>query len=135
MNLAALGETMGIAGGVVLMLLAVAASISLGFLLFISPLLIWLNIRRLRLDLHADLTALRESMERLSGVQEVEAVVEQPLEPAPEDAAAPQASSAPQQADKIGFSCPECGKFFEGPSSLTGTNFTCPECRVEFHIH
>lgn len=116
--------------GIAMALAAVAALLVLGLLLFLSPLMVWLNLRRLRVDLHADLAALRESVDRLagsSGAAEAGSEAGGRLEP-------PDVPAAPPQ-DKIGFTCPECGKFFEGPASLTGTNYTCPECHVEFHIH
>ena len=53
--------------------------------------------------------------------------------------AAPPEPERPAQIDvdlgKIEFSCPECGKFFEGSPTLVGTTYVCPECKVGFHIH
>ncbi len=43
--------------------------------------------------------------------------------------------SVPEPEAQIGFSCPGCGRFFEGPSTMAGADYTCPECRVNFHIH
>lgn len=117
--------------GVALAFAAVVGLLLLGGLLFLSPLMVWLNLRRLRVDLHADLAALRDSVDRLasssSGAAEAASGAPDRLEP-------PDVPAPPEQ-DKIGFTCPECGKFFEGPASLAGTNYTCPECHVEFHIH
>lgn len=118
--------------GLVLLAFIVLGACMLGFLLFISPLMFWLNLRRLRMELHADLEMLRASLERLAGAPSQAAAPPVPAA-APAPAGAP-AAAAPAP-DQIGFSCPECGKFFEGPSKLAGTDYTCPECRVSFHIH
>lgn len=134
-------DATSVVSGIVCLLIAVPAAFLLGFLLVISPLMVWLNLRRLRIGLHADLVALRESVDRLAGVAppaaepgpEAEPVAGPAAEPVPEGAAAPEVPAPP--ADKIGFSCPGCGKFFEGPATLAGSNYTCSECRVEFHIH
>lgn len=133
MDPAAFGDSSTVIGGIAVMLIVIPATLLLGFLLFVSPLMIWLNIRRLRLELHADLAALRQSVERLSG-GEAAAVPAAAGEGSPAGAA-PAEPPAPQQQGNIGFSCPGCGKFFEGPSTLAGSNYTCPECQVEFHIH
>ncbi len=118
--------------GIVVLLLVVSLALLSGFLLFIAALMGWLNLRRLRLDLHADLTALRAVLDRLAGTS---AAGPQPAEPGQAEAVASATPSEPPAPDKIGFSCPECGRFFEGPSTLSGTTYTCPECRVDFHIH
>lgn len=119
-------------GGVALLVLALLLSAVFGFLLFISPLLIWLNLRRLRIELHADLQALRASVERGAAP-----AAEPAPAPPPPCAAAPASggAEAAAPADMIGFSCPECGKFFEGPASLAGSDYVCPECKASFHIH
>jgi hypothetical protein len=127
-----LGDAATVVSGIIVMLIVIPASLLLGFLLFIAPLMIWLNVRRLRTDIHADLSALRESVERLVGVVSGEG---QSGETGDENAAV---SPPPVPAEKegvIGFSCPGCGKFFEGPTTLAGSNYTCSECQVEFHIH
>jgi len=116
------------------LLVIVPAVLLLCVLLFISPLMIWLNLRRIRIDMHADLTALRESVDRLSGGVAPAAVQGGVAENAVVPPEMPQADAAPAS-DKIGFSCPECGKFFEGPATLAETTFTCPECHTDFHIH
>lgn len=121
--------------GILLFVVVVLGSVLLGFLLVISPLMIWLNLRRLRCDLHADLAALRASVERLAGTPPgaVATVAAAPREP-PREAEPPPQLPTPVE-DAIGFSCPACGKFFEGPTSLAGSDYTCPECSVSFHIH
>ena len=117
------------------LLVIVPAVLLLCVLLFISPLMIWLNLRRIRIDMHADLTALRESVDRLSGgVTPAAAGQRGVAENAVVPPEMPQAGAA-SASDKIGFSCPECGKFFEGPATLAETTFTCPECHTDFHIH
>ena len=118
---------------VMVLIIAVPISILLGFLLVISPLMVWLNLRRLRKDLHADLLAIREGIDRLAGVPGAAALATEAAEvTGPAAEAQAQVEAAP---DKIGFSCPECGKFFEGAATLAGTTYTCPECHVGFHIH
>ena len=107
-----------------------AVPILFGLILVISVLMLWMNVRRLRVSLHTDLAALRESLDRLSGYAAPtdEAVAQ-------EEAPATESSEIPAEPEKIGFSCPECGKFFEGPATLAGTAYKCPECHVDFHIH
>ena len=120
-------------GGMMFLFVIVAGVVLLCFLLFISPLMIWFNLRRLRKTLHDDLVALRSSVERLAEKSGVAADAEA-ADARPETPAVPVAAE-PQKPDMIGFSCPECGKFFEGPATLSGTTYTCPECRIDFHIH
>lgn len=133
MNAFVPGETSTLLGGLMFLFVVVPAVLLLAFLLFISPLMIWLNLRRMRRALHDDLTALRNSIERLAekpgAAADTEAADAQPEPPAVPVAA------EPPKSDMIGFSCPECGKFFEGPATLSGTTYTCPECRIDFHIH
>ena len=114
----------------------IPAVILLSFLLFISPLMIWLNLRRMRRTLHDDLTALRNSIDRLAGgANSAPRSSEEPAAQPSQPPAIPAVAAEPPKADAIGFSCPECGKFFEGPASLSGTTYTCPECHIDFHIH
>ncbi len=128
MDAVALGDSAAVFGGVAAFSVVVLAALLLSFLLLISPLMIWLNLRQLRKGLHADLAALRESVDRLAGVTP-------PAEAAAPEGTDPTETPAAAKEDLIGFSCPGCGKFFEGPSSLAGANYTCPECGVDFHIH
>lgn len=116
---------------VVLVLVLVPAIVLLCALLFMSPLMIWLNLRRLRIDLHADLQAIRDGLRPEPPAPAPEA--EEAVPPPPPEAAPAEAAEA--GSENIGFSCPECGKFFEGPKSLAGTTYTCPECSTPFHIH
>ena len=123
------GDASTLVGGMMFLFVIVAGIVLLCFLLFISPLMIWLNLRRLRKTLHDDLAALRSSVERVAEKSGAAAADAQPEPPAVPVAA------EPPKPDMIGFSCPECGKFFEGPATLSGTTYTCPECRIDFHIH
>lgn len=117
---------------VILVVLLVPAILLLCALLFISPLMIWLNIRKLRIDLHADLQSIRDCLrqEPTAPAPAAEPEVMPPAPPEVEPAEGAEAGS-----ENIGFSCPECGKFFEGPKTLAGTTYTCPECHTPFHIH
>jgi len=129
--------SLGSAGAISVLCLAVIVmgGALLGFLLFISPLMIWLNLRRLRIALHEDLMALRVSLAAGTGAG---IAPELPAgSPASNVMTADGAVSAPPAPaeEMIGFTCPECGKFFEGPAKLAGTDYTCPECHVSFHIH
>ena len=81
-------------------------------------------------QIRALVAALRESLDRLSGYS---APTEEAV--AQEEVPAAESSAIPAEPEKIGFSCPECGKFFEGPATLAGTAYKCPECHVAFHIH
>jgi len=105
-------------------------SLVLGSILVIAVLMIWMKLSRLLGSMHADLTALRESIDRLAGVSAPADEVAVPGE-VPEA----ESSAVPSEPEMIGFSCPECGKFFEGPATLAGTAYKCPECHVDFHIH
>jgi len=122
-------------GGMMFLIFAVPVAVLLVSLLIIAPLMIWLNLQRLRINLRDDLNALRESIDRLASAST--AVSGSSVSAA---AGSPSSKTAvlplvPQVTDKIGFSCPECDQFFEGPAALSGTTFTCPECNVAFHIH
>jgi hypothetical protein len=121
-------------GGMMFLIFAVPVAVLLVSLLIIAPLMLWLNLQRLRINLRDDLNALRESIDRLAGASKAvsgSSVSETAGRPSSKTAVLP----VPQVTDKIGFSCPECDKFFEGPATLSGTTFTCPECNVAFHIH
>ena len=109
-----------------LRLLAAVAAVVFTAVLLVMPPVVWLNVRRLRIGLHADLEALRASVDRLAAARA--------LEPTAAGADASDAAGDPVDG-KIGFTCPECGKFFEGPAELAGSDFACPECGVKFHIH
>lgn len=130
----ALGYAASAVSWALLLLIVIPVALVLGLLLLASPLMIWLNLRRLRIDLRTELAALRGSVDRLAGElpasrpEAVEAVGAEAAEVAPPPIPA-------GGGEQIGFSCPGCGKFFEGPASLAGTNYKCPECEVEFHIH
>lgn len=134
MHTFALGYAASAVSWVLFLLIVIPAGLVLGFLLLVSPLMLWLNLRRLRIDLCAELAALRGSVDRLSGAipaSQPEAAEAGGIEAV--DVAPPPVPEG--GGDQIGFSCPGCGKFFEGPASLAGTNYKCPECEVEFHIH
>ncbi len=109
-------------------LVSVAVSVFTVVLLVLPP-LVWFNIRRLRIDLHADLSELRASLDRLSAPNAPSAEADTAQTADAEEAVEVSADG------QIGFTCPECGKFFEGPGELAGTDFACPECGVRFHIH
>lgn len=113
-------------------LAAVAMTVFTAVLLVVPP-IVWFNVRRLRIDLRADLEGLRASLDRLAAAL---GAVEAPAETAVADGADEEAEPPADPVDgQIGFTCPECGKFFEGPGELAGTDFACPECGVKFHIH
>ena len=120
----------------ILPVLFLMVSMLLGVLVVVLLLVIGLNLRRLRNDTQAGLLAIRESIDRLAGVAPAASAEEPPaVSPAATDEAAPESAAQSSESGKIGFSCPECGRFFEGPSTLGGTTYTCPECRIDFHIH
>jgi hypothetical protein len=114
-------------------LLIYSVPLLLAFLLALSAVMIWLNLRGLRSATQRELKALRESVDRLAGTSPQEAPAGgsgAASEPAPD--ASPAEPAAPES---IWFSCPECGKFFEGKATLSGSTYKCPECHVDFHIH
>jgi predicted RNA-binding Zn-ribbon protein involved in translation (DUF1610 family) len=98
-------------------------------LLSVSVFMIWLNLRQIRVLLQNNAEGCRAASPEKT-VASPDAVQASDVL-----SAADMEVEKPPLSDKIGFACPECGKFFEGPATLSGTTYQCPECRSSFCIH